>query len=168
MRFAAGAREELFSQRHKKNKLAHFCGLHNRKNFLGACRFGELQPVVPWIAGIKPPDALQDLVPSALDSRFLKHGEQGLNVANRKCGMRLGGSLKRLLDSDMELTRSNFEPAPATRPQGRGFFHFHQSKQGTKKFPRFGLTTFGGRYLHMIDVGYEHILAMPFLSSSTQ
>jgi len=112
----------------------------------------KLQPVAPGIACIKPTDPAQRIVPRTRDPRFLKNRKQRVDLVNGKGWMCLRGRLERLLNPDVKLTRSNFEPATSTRKQGRGFLNFLKPQQAAEKSPRVGFATLRGCYLHMIDV----------------
>jgi hypothetical protein len=57
--------------------------------------------------------------------------------------MRFDGGLKVVVHPDMKLTRSNLEPATATRAKGGWFFDLLKPQQPAKESARFSLAAFG-------------------------
>ena len=76
-------------------------------------RFGELEPVSPWVGCVKTPYAGQSFIRSAWDSRFFERAPKAFDIARGECYVRFSGWPESGIDADMNLFRTYLKPAAA-------------------------------------------------------
>jgi hypothetical protein len=118
----------------------------------------EFDSVAKRIFGIEPPTARKRLVPGHHGAGFRQPPGDGVEPPNRnsKRRMGLGRRGERLLDSDVELLRTDAEPDTATRTKGRRLFYFQQAEQLTEEPPSVLFTPARPRDLDVVKTDDVH------------
>jgi hypothetical protein len=101
--------------------------------WLLAVRISKLQPTSPRVIRIEAADAVDGIVPDALNAGGRQAREQGNDVACRESNVRFLRRSKIFLDSNVKLARTYLEPAPAARAQSLRFDNFVHAQPLTKE-----------------------------------
>ena len=117
--------------------------------------FGEFDAISPRVPDVEPFESCHCIVPLARNSRGFQTRKERLNIARCKGRVRLSSSTKILLDSDVQLTGADFEPAAPSGPQGFWLVDFWQSQEFAEECARFPFASLRSGYLHMIDFKFH-------------